>query len=526
MNETCVFQWELRPESGFRCAEGVVYTAAATQPECQCLNIYVPAVYVDGDGSPNPAGRCGRYTAKTAPVLFHNNSGGYMQMPPATPDLLPDVMLPALKRGFVVISCGCRGRGSAVAGGVAWGKSPWPLVDIKTAIRFVRRHAQQLPGDFDHMVCVGVSAGGAMSSLVGVTGDAPEYLPYLEQNGAWMEGTDAVFAAQIYCPIVNMEQADRAYEWQFRGVTDYGASPENPPGSMTPFEAALSGELAAGYVTYFNRVGLLHPKTGERLTLTPNGHGGSGYDLLMEQLEAAAAKHLTLLQQGRLPLKCTVEDYLAGNYTYQRPAPIGPPPGGELPAPGGPVPPMRMVTARGWDKRPWLSWDGMRAHITDLAGCLAGNCPRIKACPAFDALAGTSPANQIYGSASQDTVHFSGVMAQALEALREEFPREYERYYPDYAAGASDPELTKRRALLEPLTFLHPGAKTTPARWFRIRLGTQDAHTAYTVSLELALRLAALGHPVDYALVWDEDHGSADYPGELCDWIEHICAEK
>jgi hypothetical protein len=44
--------------------------------------------------------------------------------------------------------------------------------------------------------------------------------------------------------------------------------------------------------------------------------------------------------------------------------------------------------------------------------------------------------------------------------------------------------------------------------------------------MELALRLHELGHPVDYALVWDEPHGDVDYPGEFCDWIEAVCAKR
>ncbi|WP_182430574.1 hypothetical protein [Clostridium sp. OM02-18AC] len=30
---------------------------------------------------------------------------------------------------------------------------------------------------------------------------------------------------------------------------------------------------------------------------------------------------------------------------------------------------------------------------------------------------------------------------------------------------------------------------------------------------------------VDYALVWDQPHGDADYDGELVQWIEKICAD-
>lgn len=53
-------------------------------------------------------------------------------------------------------------------------------------------------------------------------------------------------------------------------------------------------------------------------------------------------------------------------------------------------------------------------------------------------------------------------------------------------------------------------------------MGASDADTAFTISLALALRLANTGKTVDYALVWDKPHCQADYPGEVCDWIERL----
>ena len=78
-----------------------------------------------------------------------------------------------------------------------------------------------LPGCPERIISTGVSAGGAMSALLGVTGNAPDYLPLLEQAGAYMDVGDDVFAAQCYCPIIDLEHADAAYEWMFDGVTAY-----------------------------------------------------------------------------------------------------------------------------------------------------------------------------------------------------------------------------------------------------------------------------------------------------------------
>jgi hypothetical protein len=535
MNEG--FHWVLGKNGQFRCAEGVVYTEKATNPECQYLNIYAPEAYVNEDGTVNFSARCGKYTAKTAPVVFHNNAAGYMQMPPSSPDFMPGQIEPFLERGFVFISCGCRGRDSKGADGLANGKSPWTLVDIKTAIRFVRHFSVLLPGNFHRIISTGGSAGGAMSSLVGVSGDAPEYLPYLEQNGAFLDESDGVYAAQIYCPIINLEHADEAYEWQFRDDMEFEASPASPAGRLTDFTAALAQKLSASYVCYFNGRGLIHPVTGERLTLGSDGRSGSGYDYLLGLLEDSATKYLSLLQAGKLPVNFTVEDYLSGNYTYQVRRPMGPPPAdgqppkppapGGAPAPGGfAPPPMKLVTVEGTDKRQWLSWDGERASITSLDCYLAYHRRRSKPCTAFDALGCTSAENQEFGTAGTDKMHFSASIAPALEELKEQFPEQFRSYYPSYAQVASDTELAQRKALIDPFTFLKPGARGTAAQQFRIRVGSKDADTAFTISMELALRLHELGHPVDYALVWDEPHGDVDYPGEFCDWIEAVCAKR
>jgi hypothetical protein len=41
--------------------------------------------------------------------------------------------------------------------------------------------------------------------------------------------------------------------------------------------------------------------------------------------------------------------------------------------------------------------------------------------------------------------------------------------------------------------------------------------------MTLAIKLQNAGFPVDYALVWDQPHSEADYPGEVLAWIDSIC---
>lgn len=561
----CRDQWFFDEHYQCWCLEDILYTQKATTPKFQRMSIFVPKAYLKADGTPDPNGHMGHFTTHTAPVIFENNSAGYMQMPHTWLGGPRDEAGKYLERGMVYVTCGCRGRESRNAEGILCGKSPWALVDLKTAIRFLRHNSHALPGDFNHMISVGWSAGGAMSSLVGLTGNNAHYLPLLEQNGAFMEETDDVYAAQIYCPIVDLEHADLAYEWQFQPDPENEDSPAGPAGTMTPFQAALSRKLAETYVQYFNAIGLTDPSTGEPLILNENGRSGSGYDYLMARLEDSVSDYLTRLSQHCLPEQYSPEDYICGRYTHLVPAPkpekkpldamqghAGPgvalpdPPflkdapdgGADLP-PGPPSlgdlvsrPPkgipykgleFPMMEVCGDDKQSWLTWDGKRAHISDLDAYLLHHRRRMKPCTSFDTLGMNSGENQEFGTSAQDYMHFNADIASAIAALRNQYPDEYAKYYEPYAAAIGDTALEERKYLINPMNFIGTGERCDAAVHYRIRVGAGDADTAFTISMALAVKLANSGKNVDYALVWDKPHCQADYPGEVCNWIEQIC---
>src|SRR5574344_201546 len=64
--------------------KNVVYCAKPTNPELQCLNIYVPTPYLHSDGTIDENGIVNGYTAKTAPILFQNSCGSYYGYAPYT----------------------------------------------------------------------------------------------------------------------------------------------------------------------------------------------------------------------------------------------------------------------------------------------------------------------------------------------------------------------------------------------------------------------------------------------------------
>lgn len=542
----CAGKWEFDHTCDCWCLEDILYTPAATTPKFQRMSIFVPKEYLHTDGTLAPDGTNNGFTAKTAPVIFENNSAGYMQMPHTWLGGPRDEASKYLKRGMVYVTCGCRGRESLDADGTLCGKSPWTLVDLKTAIRFLRHNAAVLPGDINRIISVGWSAGGAMSSLIGVTGNHSDYLPFLEQNGAFLEERDDVYAAMVYCPIIDLEHADLAYEWQFQRDPENENSPAGPAGIMTPFQGALSKKLAASYVTYFNGLKLVHPKTGDPLILNADQRSGSAYNYLMELLESSATDFFSRLESKSLQESYSAQDYLNGNYTCKTPAPM---PAKEPDSSGKPddckrpaTPPslgdlvsrpprnvpyrgmdFSLVDTKGKDKHAWLSWDGKKAAITSLDDYLLQHRRRMKPCTSFDKLEMDSGENQEFGTAKQDYMHFDEAVAPAIAELKEEFSKEYEQYYDAFAAAIGDEALNRRRELINPLHYIGTGETCDSASHFRIRTGACDADTAFTVSMTLALKLAAAGKKTDYALVWDKPHCQADYPFEVCDWIEEIC---
>lgn len=551
----CRDAWTFDEKYDCWCLEDVLYTLKANVPKFQRLSIFVPKAYLNADGTVNPEGKNGPYTAKTVPVVFENNSAGYMQMPHTWLGGPRCYAEQYLRRGFVYVTCGCRGRESRDENGALVGKAPISLVDLKTAIRFLRHNRAVLPGDWDKIISVGWSAGGAMSSLLAVSGDNAAFDPYLEANGAFMEESDSVFAAQIYCPIVDLEHADLAYEWMFRADKTCEDSPAGPAETMSPFKEALSEELSKRYIAYFNSLGLRDPATGAVLTINSDGRSGSGYDYLMGCLNASATDYLTRLDAGKLPRTYSVQDYLTGNYTYEAPAPMPPKPGKNagshhagpceaLPEQSKPMslgdlvsrPPRGvpyrgfeppMATFPGTDKQDYLTWDGKQAHISDLDSYVLRHRGRMKPCTSFDKLEMDSGENQEFGTETVDCVHFDAAVADALEAVKDRFPEEYAKYHDAFAAAAQDEALAERVRLINPLSFIGTGERSRQAAHYRIRVGASDADTALIVSMTLALKLAnADCGTVDYAMVWDLPHCEADYPGEVCDWIDRICEQR
>lgn len=232
-----------------RAFEDIVYVENPVD-DIQKLNIYVPEEYYQGI-------EINGYNIKTAPIFVPNSVGGYM-FGPATQPGKPifnkeDSVFRALQHGYVVVCIGIRGRKLQNNVGVA----PACIVDYKAGIRYLRFNKERIPGNTERIISNGTSAGGALSSLLGITGNHPDYEPYLKELGAKQERDD-IFASSCYCPITNLDHADMAYEWEFEGLNDYCMLHYLPDhkvkkvyGVMNDRQIQMSKELKELFKEYF-----------------------------------------------------------------------------------------------------------------------------------------------------------------------------------------------------------------------------------------------------------------------------------
>ncbi len=260
-------------------------------------------------------------------------------------------MAAALARGMVIAAPGARGSSSRGESGENTGKAPACIVDLKAAVRYLRHNDKVMPGNAERIISNGTSAGGALSALLGGTGNSPDYGTYLKAIGAADERDD-IFAASCYCPITNLDHADMAYEWMFHGLNQYRA--REGRGTLTPEQIKLSGELKSLFPAYLNSLGL-KAADGTALRLDENGEG-SFKDYLKSFVIASAQKALD-----------------AGKD-------------------------LSSLT--------WITIKDGKVTDLDFAAYVA-YATRMKGTPAFDSPALQTPENRLFGDATTDRKHFT-----------------------------------------------------------------------------------------------------------------------
>lgn len=428
---------------GYRAYEGIVDVAKPVDAAYQQLNFYVPDGYYRGE-------TIGGYTAATAPIFFPNTVGGYMPGRPGQPavrDGRANAIALALAKGYVVAVPGARGRTLKDAAGNFTGKAPACIVDLKAAVCYLRHNDARMPGDAEKIISNGTSAGGALSALLGATGNAPGYAPYLAEIGA-AEARDDIFATSAYCPITDLDHADAAYEWLFGGVNTFVG--RGPSGALTAQQIEVSAQLKAMFPAYVNGLALTGPD-GAALRLDANGEGS--FREFVKSLVLASAQ--TALDRG---------ENLTG--------------------------------------LSWLAIEGGRATAMDF-GKFAAYATRMKTPPAFDALDLRAPENNLFGTATVDSQHFTA------------FAQEH-----GSGRARADEAVV---ALMNPMNAIG-GAGVATAKFWRIRQGVIDRDTSLAIPVLLATALRNHGCDVDLALPWARGHGGDYDLEELFAWMARVGA--
>lgn len=461
----------------------IVYVKNPVDTKYECMNIYIPEEYFNGKS-------VGSYTADTAPIFLPNTIGGYM---PGTPGVVTNASSTsattnkapgmgadtgtyavALSRGYVVVSPGARGRTTTN------GKAPAAIVDLKAAVAYLHYNNKVMPGDANKIISDGTSAGGAMSALLGATGNNADYKPYLKAIGA-ADASNAIYASSCYCPITNLDNADAAYEWSFNGVNTYtsmpmpkgGKPPANgtagkkplangTPGNkppmttvtMTANQIKLSNELKPMFSSYVNSLGLKSPD-GTTLTLDANGNG-TFKNYFKSIVIASAQKSLDS---------------------------------------GADLSKLTWITIKG-GKVTDIDYDQYMKYIG-----------RGKVAPAFDTIDLSSPENGEFGTATKDAQHFTKFGKK--NSTKSD-------------ATMADSKIIK---MMNPMDYIGTQG-TDSSRYWRIRYGSVDNNTSPAIPLILAAKLQNKGNTVDYAEPWGIGH-SGDYDlDDLFAWVDKICQGK
>ena len=456
-------------EIKYRAFEYIPYVANPIDIDQQYMNIYVPEEYFNN-------GTVNGYNTQTAPIFMPNAVGGYMPSQAMTPKVengKPNSVLYALSRGYVVASPATRGRTNKASDGNFIGKAPAVIVDLQAATAYLHANDSTMPGNANRIITNGTSAGGAVSLLQGAAGNNSDFQPYLQALGAATAATN-VYAVSAYAPITNLDAADMAYEWSYKGITSFnkvtmgqGELPQaNVGGNTAPPQRTMQRvNLNADDVAYSNLLSEHFPEYVNNL-----------------QLRDAMGRVLKLDKNGNGTFKNYVKAFI--------------------------IDAANKAQAKGTDlsKHTYLVRDGKTGAIKDINWEAYNQfVSRSKAPGAFDSRSNDSGENNLFGTSTTDNNHFT-----ITAALHDTTPNQ-----DVYVENA------KIVTMMNPMNYLGSPAATN-ARFYRIRYGTADSNTSVAIPLIVGTRAQNLGYNVDMATPFGVDH-SGDYDlDELFNWMDNI----
>ncbi|MBR3225887.1 MAG: hypothetical protein IKF78_11265 [Atopobiaceae bacterium] len=521
---------------------GVSYCEKPADGNYETLAILVPGAYFNATDNGNGTFTCevnkdakvGSYTASSAPIVMPINTPGYSAQNPMSEYSSQAAYTTA---GMVYVHAGCRGRDVGAPAGVA---------DLKAAVRFLRFVANRLPGNTDRIFTFGMSGGGAQSALMGATGDAEPYEPYLSAIGAVSGASDAVYGSMDWCPITGLDVADEAYEWMM-GSTRTSLSDE---------EQRISTGLAEAYAAWVNSAGLVG-KQGATLKLQESGEGtyqaGSYYEQVLTTIDESLNNFLADttfpydadsaggmggpgggMGNGQRPEGMGDGQRPEGMGDGQRPEGMGAPGGNMANAEqndnisrsqntGGVSISGTYNTAAEYiaalnASSEWVSYDQATntAKVTSVAAFCNALKRASKGIGAFDQLDRGQGENTLFGE-DGNAAHFDATLAQVLANQGSSYAADFdEDLKKKDTLGTS---VSSRVSMYTPLYYILESqagyGQSELAKHWRIRTGIEQGDTALCTELNLALGLKANGNveSVDFATVWGQGHTQAERTG-------------
>lgn len=589
---------------------GLNYCKTPATEAYENLAIYVPGAYlkpVDENAKLEDAtekdtfevkvdasATIGAFTASTAPICLPINAPDYAAQTPASAYLY-EGLGDYLGAGMVYVYAGFRGRSggydnTALTGdGFFVGGCPWAVSELKAAVRYLRYNASALPGDTNRIIAFGLGSGGLLAEVLGASGSAELYTPYLTEIGAAThdaEGNffgDEICAVAAWCPDAAPAHADEAYEWELGQFAQ-----ESGTRAEGMWTAQLSKNLANSYANYLNSLSL-SDSDGNQLYLDETDGGiytdGTYYEYLISLTEESAAKFLT---DSEFPLSVGGTNQPSGYFpgsgksveellvTFGAAASTGStvdvPATGEGEAASGesasesgtsteaaptssdtyPANNALLFASRSDyisslnSNFRWISYNESRSsvRISGLSSFTSQCRMPSLGVPAFDSIDTSSQENQLFGNTEHETLHFSQDIADTLSVDAEVY-EQLEGYDSEIASewetslkakDSLEQTIETRRNMYDPLYFVNGAfagfGAATPAKYWRLNLGMAQDTTPLTATVNLALSLKSYDGVGEVSLipVWAAprslaEPGTMSAPEAFATWVSSLFTE-
>lgn len=575
---------------------GLTYCKSPATTTYESLAIFVPGAYftAEENGSTysctiNEKAVVGGYTPATAPILMPINTGTLS--PQASPTAYGyDGLSPYLEAGCIYVYAGFRGRSagydtSSGTEDLFPGGSPWPAVDLKAAVRYLRYNADVLPCDASRVFVFGFGAGGGLSAVMGSSGDSALFEPYLISIGAIThdaEGnaiSDAIEGSASWCPVTSFDMADAAYEWS------QGQYDETGTRAQESWTHALSQDLASAYGAWINEMDLRNDND-EQLTLDETEAGaytmGSYASALLANVDDAASY---FVQNTTFPYAYTPqhldEPSFPGdpNLLATREADAATQaPTGDAQADGTgtdeagsdataeetevtdaaepTVTGVAQVQSTIYDSAQnyfaalnddywWINYNhsSQGVSVSSLRDFSLHLRPAELSASPYDAPDRSSRVNQLFGVGEESTLHFDATVAALVErnvdaySAYEGWDESYETAWEEdlEKVDSLETDMATRVAMMNPLYWLSGhyegyGQSSVAPHW-RINEGLFDTDTSPCSSLNVVLALRKYDGVADvsYTPVWGQGHVLAERAGSatsnLLAWVLSCCSE-